>query len=110
MPVAELLQRHAAEWRRAVCHPFLDAVRDGTLPAPALPATARYVELLERLDPADVPNSFGRVVDDRADTSRRVVRCTAGRPGVPEFVEHWTVRCSPATWPAWRRPRTAPAR
>ncbi|MEX5719848.1 TenA family transcriptional regulator [Geodermatophilus maliterrae] len=35
MPVAELLTRHADAWRRATAHPFLDAVRDGTLPAGA---------------------------------------------------------------------------
>jgi thiaminase/transcriptional activator TenA len=31
----ELLRRHAAEWRAATRHPFLDGVRDGTLPADA---------------------------------------------------------------------------
>ena len=33
MPVAELLSRHADAWRGATAHPFLDAVREGTLPA-----------------------------------------------------------------------------
>ena len=32
MPVTDLLQRHAGEWARATRHPFLTAVRDGTLP------------------------------------------------------------------------------
>jgi thiaminase/transcriptional activator TenA len=32
VPVAELLQRHADDWARATRHPFLSAVRDGTLP------------------------------------------------------------------------------
>ena len=31
MPVAELLQRHAARWSDATRHPFLAAVRDGTV-------------------------------------------------------------------------------
>ncbi|SFP69450.1 thiaminase (transcriptional activator TenA) [Geodermatophilus dictyosporus] len=35
MPVAELLTRHPDAWRRATRAPFLDAVRDGTLPAGA---------------------------------------------------------------------------
>lgn len=32
MPVAELLVRHADAWARATRSPFLDAVRDGSLP------------------------------------------------------------------------------
>ena len=154
MPVAELLERHAAEWRRAVRHPFLDAVRDGTLPAaafdtwlvqdarfvtdllrfqarllaraprqaqpvlaggvtalveelgwfdqraaargldlavPALPATARYAELLERLDPADVPSALVALWT----IERTYLDAWSGaRPGAPEyreFVAHWTV-------------------
>ena len=35
MPVTDLLARHADAWSRATRHPFLDAVRDGTLPAAA---------------------------------------------------------------------------
>ena len=35
MPVAELLPRHVDAWRGATAHPFLDAVREGTLPAGA---------------------------------------------------------------------------
>jgi thiaminase len=154
VPVPELLQRHAAEWRRAVCHPFLDAVREGTLPAAAfdtwlvqdarfvadllrfqarllaraprqaqpvlaggvtalveelawfeqqaatrgldlaasaLPATARYAELLDRLDSADVPNALVALW-----TIERTYldAWSDARPGAPEyrdFVEHWTV-------------------
>lgn len=153
MPVAELLERHAAEWRRAVHHPFLHAVRDGILPAgafdtwlvqdarfvadllrfqdrllaraphqahsvlaggvtalgeelrwfeqqaaargldmaaPALPATARYVELLDRLDSADVPSALVALwTIERAYLDA----WTGARPGAPEyrtFVEHWT--------------------
>jgi thiaminase len=154
VPVAELLQRHAAEWRRAVCHPFLGAVRDGTLPAaafdtwlvqdarfvadllrfqarllaraprqaqpvlaggvtalveelawfeqqaatrgldlaaPALPATARYAELLDRLDSADVPNAL---VALWTIEQTYLDAWSGARPGAPEyrkFVEHWTV-------------------
>jgi len=32
VPVTDLLQRHPDEWARATRHPFLTAVRDGTLP------------------------------------------------------------------------------
>jgi thiaminase len=35
VPVPDLLARHADAWRRATRHPFLDAVRDGTVPASA---------------------------------------------------------------------------
>lgn len=35
MPVADLLARHADAWGRATRHPFLHAVRDGTLPPAA---------------------------------------------------------------------------
>jgi thiaminase/transcriptional activator TenA len=35
VPVADLLARHADAWGRATRSPFLDAVRDGTLPAAA---------------------------------------------------------------------------
>ncbi|WP_091541553.1 TenA family transcriptional regulator [Modestobacter sp. DSM 44400] len=47
MPVAELLQRHAEAWRRATAHPFLVAVRDGSVPRAAfdtwLVQDARFV-------------------------------------------------------------------
>ncbi|WP_347058798.1 TenA family transcriptional regulator [Blastococcus sp. HT6-30] len=35
MPVTDLLARHADAWRGATRHPFLGAVRDGTVPAAA---------------------------------------------------------------------------
>ncbi|TKJ27427.1 TenA family transcriptional regulator [Blastococcus sp. CCUG 61487] len=35
MPASDLLVRHADAWRRASRHPFLDAVRDGTVPTAA---------------------------------------------------------------------------
>lgn len=47
MPAAGLLGRHASEWRRAMRPLFLDAVRDGALPAVAfdtwLVQDARFV-------------------------------------------------------------------
>ncbi|WP_091158204.1 TenA family transcriptional regulator [Geodermatophilus africanus] len=47
MPVAELPSRHPDPWRAATRHPFLDAVRDGTVPAAAfdtwLVQDARFV-------------------------------------------------------------------
>ncbi|MCZ2849470.1 TenA family transcriptional regulator [Modestobacter sp. VKM Ac-2978] len=154
MPVAELLQRHPEIWRGATAHPFLTAVRDGSLPAgafdtwlvqdarfvadllrfqarllaraprpaqavlagglvalveelawfeeqaaargldltaPALPATAAYAELLQRLDAAEVPvalTALWTIERTYLDT------WTTALPGAPvyrEFVEHWTV-------------------
>lgn len=38
MPVVDLLHRHAPAWARATRHPFLDGVRDGSLPEPAFEA------------------------------------------------------------------------
>lgn len=35
MKASDLLERHPAAWREAIRHPFLDGVRDGTLPAGA---------------------------------------------------------------------------
>jgi thiaminase len=35
VPVYDLLVRHADAWHRATRHPFLDAVRDGTVPTAA---------------------------------------------------------------------------
>ncbi|GGF46916.1 hypothetical protein GCM10011519_21140 [Marmoricola endophyticus] len=35
MSVADVLRRHEEPWHRAVHHPFLDQVRDGSLPDPA---------------------------------------------------------------------------
>ncbi|MCZ2815362.1 TenA family transcriptional regulator [Modestobacter sp. VKM Ac-2984] len=47
MPVAELLRRHPESWSAATAHPFLTAVRDGSLPAGAfdtwLVQDARFV-------------------------------------------------------------------
>jgi formylaminopyrimidine deformylase / aminopyrimidine aminohydrolase len=47
VPVTELLQRHAAAWRSATAHPFLTAVRDGSVPVAAfdtwLVQDARFV-------------------------------------------------------------------
>jgi thiaminase/transcriptional activator TenA len=52
VPVAELLERHPAAWRRATRHPFLDAVADGTLAPAAFDAwlvqDARFVADLLR--------------------------------------------------------------
>jgi len=38
LAASDLLQRHAREWRAATCHPFLDGVGDGRLPAGAFTA------------------------------------------------------------------------
>ena len=35
MAAADLISRHPQEWKSAVDHPFLDGIRDGTLPAVA---------------------------------------------------------------------------
>ncbi|WP_100502298.1 thiaminase II/PqqC family protein [Geodermatophilus chilensis] len=53
MPVAELLSRRPDAWRAATRHPFLDAVRDGTIPVAAafdtwLVQDARFVADLLR--------------------------------------------------------------
>ena len=52
MPVAELLQHHAEAWRGATAHPFLAAVRDGSVPVAAfdtwLVQDARFVADLLR--------------------------------------------------------------
>jgi thiaminase len=52
VPVAELLSRHPDAWRAATRHPFLDAVRDGTVPVAAfdtwLVQDARFVADLLR--------------------------------------------------------------
>jgi thiaminase/transcriptional activator TenA len=67
------------------------AVRGLDLAAPALPATARYAELLVRLDTADVPTALQALW-----TIERTYldAWSAARPGAVEyreFVEHWTV-------------------
>jgi thiaminase/transcriptional activator TenA len=154
VPVADLLSSHPDAWRGATRHPFLDAVRDGTIPvaafdtwlvqdarfvadllrfqarllaraprpaqavlagglvalvdeltwfeeqaavrgldlgAPALPATAAYAQLLERLDAADV----GTALTALWAIERTYLDAWSGaRPGAPEyqaFVEHWTL-------------------
>jgi thiaminase len=52
VPVAELLERHSAAWRGATAHPFLTAVRDGSIPVVAfntwLVQDARFVADLLR--------------------------------------------------------------
>lgn len=52
MPVADLPSRHPDAWRGATRHPFLDAVRDGTIPVAAfdtwLVQDARFVSDLLR--------------------------------------------------------------
>jgi formylaminopyrimidine deformylase / aminopyrimidine aminohydrolase len=52
VPVADLLSRHPDAWRGATRHPFLDAVRDGTVPVAAfdtwLVQDARFVADLLR--------------------------------------------------------------
>jgi formylaminopyrimidine deformylase / aminopyrimidine aminohydrolase len=153
VPVADLLSRSPGAWQRATRHPFLAAVRDGTVPVaafdtwlvqdarfvadllrfqarllaraprpaqavlagglvalveelswfeeqaavrgldltgPALPATAAYAELLDRLDAADV----GTALTALWTIERTYLDAWSGAlPGAPEyraFVEHWT--------------------
>jgi thiaminase len=152
--VAELLQRHPEAWRGATAHPFLTAVRDGSLPegafdtwlvqdarfvadllrfqarllaraprpaqavlaggavalveelawfeqqaaargldltAPALPATAAYAELLNRLDAADVPVALTALWTIERTYLDAWTTALPGAPAYREFVEHWTV-------------------
>ena len=67
------------------------AVRGLDLAVPALPATAAYADLLERLDTADV----GTALTALWTIERTYLDAWSGaRPGVPEyrpFVEHWTL-------------------
>jgi thiaminase len=154
VPVAELLQRHAAAWRGATAHPFLVGIRDGVLPessfdtwlvqdarfvadllrfqarllaraprpaqavlaagagalvaeltwfeeqaavrgldltTPALPPTAAYAELLERLDGADVPTALLALWTIERTYLDAWSQASPGAPGYREFVEHWTV-------------------
>ncbi|SFL80590.1 TenA family transcriptional regulator [Geodermatophilus ruber] len=153
MPVAELLQRHPRAWSRATRHPFLVAVRDGTLPeaafdtwlaqdarfvadllrfqarllaraprpaqavlagglvalvdelawfevqaslrgldldTPALPATAAYAELLERLDGADVGSALTALWTIERTYLDAWAVAAPGAPAYREFVQHWT--------------------
>lgn len=71
MPVTELLQRHAGAWRGATAHPFLAAVRDGSLPPAAfdtwLVQDARFVADLLRFQArllARAPRSAQPVLAD----------------------------------------------
>ena len=154
MPVAELLQRHPEIWRGATAHPFLTAVRDGSLPAgafdtwlvqdarfvadllrfqarllaraprpaqavlagglvalveelawfeeqaaargldltaPALPATAAYAELLQRVDAAEVPVALTALWTIERTYLDAWTTALPGAPAYREFVEHWTV-------------------
>lgn len=154
MPVAELLRRHPDAWRGATAHPFLQAVRDGSLPpaafdtwlvqdarfvadllrfqarllaraprpaqavlaggvgalveelawfeqqaaargldltAPALPATAAYAELLDRLDGAGVPTALTALWTIERTYLDAWSAAAPGAPAYREFVEHWTV-------------------
>lgn len=153
MPVADLLSRHPDAWRGATRHPFLDAVREGTIPvaafdtwlvqdarfvadllrfqarllaraprpaqavlagglvalvdelawfeqqaavrgldlaAPALPATAAYAALLERLDAADVGTALTALWTIERTYLDAWSHARPGAPGYREFVEHWT--------------------
>jgi thiaminase len=38
-----LLERHAEDWRAATAHPFLDGVREGTLPPGAFAGVCEVV-------------------------------------------------------------------
>jgi len=154
VPVAELLQRHPEIWRGATAHPFLTAVRDGSLPAgafdtwlvqdarfvadllrfqarllaraprpaqavlagglvalveelawfeeqaaargldltaPALPATAAYAELLQRVDAAEVPVALTALWTIERTYLDAWTTALPGAPAYREFVEHWTV-------------------
>ena len=154
MPVTELLQRHPEIWRGATAHPFLTAVRDGSLPAgafdtwlvqdarfvadllrfqarllaraprpaqavlagglvalveelawfeeqaaargldltaPALPATAAYAELLQRVDAAEVPVALTALWTIERTYLDAWTTALPGAPAYREFVEHWTV-------------------
>ncbi|MCZ2837731.1 TenA family transcriptional regulator [Modestobacter sp. VKM Ac-2985] len=154
MPVSELLRRHPESWRAATAHPFLTAVRDGSLPAgafdtwlvqdarfvadllrfqarllaraprpaqavlagglvalveelawfeeqavargldltaPALPATAAYAELLDRLDAAEVPVALTALWTIERTYLDAWTTALPGAPAYREFVEHWTV-------------------
>ncbi len=69
MPVADLLSHHPDAWRGATRHPFLDAVRDGTIPVAAfdtwLVQDARFVADLLRFQSrllARAPRSAQRVL------------------------------------------------
>ncbi|MCW2618973.1 MAG: putative transcription activator, partial [Modestobacter sp.] len=61
------------------------------LTAPALPATAAYAELLERLDGADVHTALLALWTIERTYLDAWSQASPGAPGYREFVEHWTV-------------------
>ncbi|MBB3677884.1 thiaminase/transcriptional activator TenA [Modestobacter versicolor] len=67
------------------------AVRALDLSAPALPATAAYAALLERLDAADVPTALQALWTIERTYLDAWSAALPGAPEYREFVEHWTV-------------------
>ncbi|MCW2576911.1 MAG: transcriptional activator, TenA family [Modestobacter sp.] len=67
------------------------AARGLDLTAPALPATAAYAELLERLDGADVRTALLALWTIERTYLDAWSQASPGAPGYREFVEHWTV-------------------
>jgi thiaminase len=67
------------------------AARGLDLTAPALPATAAYAELLDRLDGADVPTALLALWTIERTYLDAWSQALPGAPGYREFVEHWTV-------------------
>ncbi len=83
MRAAHLIERHPEAWHAATHHPFLDAVRDGTLPARAFAAwltqdylfvgdlLAAQARLLARAPRPDHGVLAGGLVADEAEPPRR---------------------------------------
>ena len=67
------------------------AVRGLDLSAPALPATAAYAALLDRLDGADVPTALQALWTIERTYLDAWSAALPGAPEFREFVEHWTV-------------------
>jgi len=67
------------------------AVRGLDLSAPALPATAAYAALLDRLDAADVPTALQALWTIERTYLDAWSAALPGAPEYREFVEHWTV-------------------
>jgi thiaminase/transcriptional activator TenA len=67
------------------------AVRGLDLSVPALPATAAYAELLERLDSADVSTALMALWTIERTYLDAWSQASPGAPAYREFVEHWTV-------------------
>ena len=67
------------------------AVRGLDLSAPALPATAAYAALLDRLDGADVPTGLQALWTIERTYLDAWSAALPGAPEFREFVEHWTV-------------------